>query len=170
MVIAKPIAGRYDEMMRRSWFSALFFLGLLPLSVCAHAPDFDWKQVGEKIEVEAFFDDGTPIREAKVQILDDKRNILVSGVTDARGRCKLTAPDPGRYQLFLDAGAGHRKERAITIVGTLPVSPVDGGPSSDPPAQSPRRDDLIRFPWERVLVGLGIIALVGGAWWWSRRT
>lgn len=150
--------------MRASLFIALLFLGLMPLGVCAHAPDFEWKQVGEKIEIEAFFDDNTPIRDAKVQILDDQRNILASGVTDVHGKCKLTAPNPGKYQLFLDAGAGHRKQRAITVDGLLPVDPGTGG---SPPTS--RRDDLTRFPWERALMGLGVIALVGGAWWWSRR-
>ncbi len=151
------------------WLPGLLILGLAPTNALAHGLDADWKQVGEKIAVEAFFDTGAPVRDARVQIVDDEKNVLASAVTDAEGKCTLRAPNPGQYRLIVDAGAGHRKERPITIAGTLPVSegaaapPVTGGPV---PA---RRDEIARFPWERVALGLGVIALFGGAWWWSRR-
>ena len=139
---------------------ALFILVLTPLCVQAHAVDMDWKQVGGKIEVEAFFDDDTPALEARVQILDDQKTVLASAVTDAKGRCVLIAPNPGKYRLVLDAGAGHRKERSITIVASEPVADAEA---------TSRRADFTRIPWERALIGLGVIALVGAAWWWSRR-
>ena len=147
----------------------MLVFGVTPWSACAHNPDMDWKQVGDRLEVEAFFDDDMPARAARVQILDDQKNVVATAITDGAGKCVLRTPNPGKYQLVLDAGAGHRKQRTITIVGTLPVSDSESRSKADPVPSSTRREELTRFPWERVALGLGVIALVGGAWRWSRR-
>ncbi len=158
------------DAMPMRWCLSMLILGLAPLPSRAHNLGADFKQVGERIEVEAFFSDNTPARQARVQILDGEKNILGTATTDNQGKCWLPAPNPGQYQLLVNAGDGHRKELMMTIVGTLPVAP-DADPAT--PGNSPLsfggREEFTRFPWERVAVGCGVIALVGAAWWWSRR-
>jgi len=150
---------------------AWLILGLAPSIIGAHGVDAEWKQIDEKISVEAFFDTGGPVREARVQIVDDNKMVIASGVTDADGKCTLRAPNAGKYQLIVDAGAGHRRVWPIAVVGTLP--PEVEAPSTkqadvEPPPASSRRAELTRFPWERVAIGCGIIAALGGAWWLTR--
>lgn len=158
-------------MFLRNWLEWAI-LALTPSALWAHGMDADWKQIGEKIIVEAFFDTGQAVREARVQIVDDDKKVVATGVTDAAGKCTLRAPNPGKYQLIVDAGAGHRKERSITVVGTLPPpeseSPVVGAVDTELRTDGSRRAEATGFPWERVAVGCGLIALFGGVWWLTR--
>jgi len=154
----------------------LLLVILAPAGVCAHSIDMEWKQIGERITIEAFFDDDTPVRSGRVQILDGKNEVVVSGATDVSGKCTLRAPNPGQYQLVVDAGAGHRKQRGITVVGTLPVESPTVEPPIEPAANTvvssggADRQQATGFPWDRAAIGCGIIALVAGAWWLSRRS
>lgn len=136
----------------------------LPATAFAHKLHAEWKQVNLRIEVEAFFSDDTPAQEARVEVLDAEKNVVAVGKTDEKGKCSLRAPQPGKYDLVVDAGAGHREQVAIRVVGTLP--PPEERQSS---GSSPSRGELTRFPWEKLAIGCGIISLVGGAWWLSRR-
>src|SRR5207302_435875 len=108
--------------MPKRWWLPMFILCLTPLPGRAHNLGADFRQVGERVEVEAFFSDGKPARTARVQILDGEKKVLAMATTDDRGKCSLPAPNPGQYQLVVNAGDGHRKELMLTIVGTLPVS------------------------------------------------
>lgn len=140
-------------------------LGLTPVQAWAHNIDFEWKQVGERVTVEAFFDDDTPAREARVQLLDQDKVVIASGVTDAKGLCTLPARVLGEHDLVVDAGAGHRKERKIRIVAVLP-----SGPTGEVASQGgANREDATAFPWGRIAIGLAVIGLVGAAFWWSRQ-
>jgi hypothetical protein len=135
--------------------AALLLLGLCPGFAFAHNIDFTWKSVGEQLLIEAFFDDDTPALAARVQILDEEGRIMASAVTDGQGKCTLPAPNPGKYHLVVDAGAGHRKERPIVI--------------GDSSSGGVKRSDFTRFPWVRIAIGLGVIGAVAGAFLWSRR-
>src|SRR5262245_58550464 len=155
--------------MRIQFIMVLLAIGMMPAIARAHGLDADWKQVGEKILVEAFFDTGQAVREARVQIVDDDKKVIASGVTDAAGKCTLRAPNPGKYQLIVDAGAGHRKERSITVVGTLPPPesepPVIAADDAAPRSDSSSRAERTGLPWDRIAIGCGVIALLGGVWW-----
>lgn len=156
-------------VMRIQTIVALLTIGMLPTVASAHGMDADWKQVGEKIVVEAFFDTGGPVRQARVQITDGDKKVVASAVTDADGKCTLRAPNPGKFTLVVDAGAGHRKEVSITIAGALPVPEVEPEPRAESAPVQSRREEAARFPWERVALGCGVVALLGGAWWLTRR-
>ena len=149
--------------------TALLALVLLPAAVRAHNLDMDCRQVNQRLEIEAFFSDDTPTREALVKLFDDKNEIVATAKTDAKGKCSLPAFTPGKYEVLVDAGAGHRKRRPVTIVGTLPPRPENDAASTSLPAGGVRRAEFTGFPWERAALGCGVIALVGGAWWWSRQ-
>src|SRR5262249_37385680 len=143
---------------------ALFILSAAPAAALAHSLGVEARQVIERVEVEAFFSDNTPARAARVQILGDAGELLGTGKTDDKGKCSLRAPNPGQYQSILDAGDGHRKQVHPRIVGTLP--PPDPNPAL---VGGTPREEFTRFPWERVAIGVGVIALFAGVFWWSRR-
>lgn len=69
---------------------------------------------GDKLIVEAFYDNDIPAEKAKV-ILKQQQNTLVEATTDERGMCSLTIPPAGDYLLDISAGGGHRTEVAFTI-------------------------------------------------------
>jgi Carboxypeptidase regulatory-like domain len=151
---------------------AWLILGLAPSIAGAHSPSAAYKQVGERVFIEAFFSDNTPIQDAHVQVLDQTKKVVASGKTDAKGNCSLPAPNPGKYRLVVDAGAGHRHEQEMVMVGTLPTPEVEAPATKqddvEPPPVSPARAELTRFPWDRVAIGCGVIALLGGVWWFTR--
>jgi hypothetical protein len=158
-----------DHAMGLRFWLPLLVVTLAPACARAHAIDLEWKQINDRIMVEAFFDDDTPARDALVTIVDDEKNVVASAKTDAQGKCSLRAPI-GRYQIVVDAGAGHRKERPIRIVGTLPPPPESKEtPTPAVLSGGANRDEVTGFPWERAAIGCGVIALLAGAWWLSRR-
>lgn len=155
--------------MRLRFWLTLLVVTLAPACVGAHGIDLKWKQINDRVMVEAFFDDDTPARDARVTIVDEEKNVVASAKTDAQGKCSLRAPI-GRYRIVVDAGGGHRsKERPIRIVGTLPPPSTDGPPNTPISSGGADRDGVTRFPWERAAIGCGVIALLTGAWWLSRR-
>jgi hypothetical protein len=143
----------------------LFILGAAPTVARAHSLGVEARQVIQRVEVEAFFSDNTPARAARVQIVDDAGELLGTATTDDKGKCSLRAPNPGHYQLIVDAGDGHRKQVPLRIVGTLP--PPEANPAL---VVGVPREEFTRFPWERVVIGVGVIALFAGVFWWSRHT
>ncbi len=126
----------------------------------AHALGAECKLHGERVELEAYYDDDTPARDAKVRLLDADKKLLAEGRTDAQGRCALPAPQPGRYQVVVDAGAGHVTQLSITVPArdAMPAVAVSLG-------DGPKRRDFTRFPWIKVCLGLGIIGAAALTIW-----
>ncbi len=154
----------YDQRIA----AALLAIAIAPAAIWAHNLDMDCRQINQRLEVEAFFDDDTPAREAIVKLLDERNELVVTAKTDAKGKCSFAFVNPGNYELEVDAGAGHRKRRPVRIVGTLPP-PEEGKSPVATAVGGVRREDATGFPWVRAALGCGVIALVGGAWWLSRR-
>lgn len=152
-----------DQRMPRFVF-VLLILVAVPAVARAHSLGVEARQVIERVELEAFFSDNTPARAARVQIVDDAGELLGTATTDDKGKCSLRAPNPGQYQLIVDAGDGHRKQVPLRIVGTLPPPEVNPALAAGTP-----REEFTRFPWERVAIGVGVIVFLGGAWWLSRQ-
>jgi hypothetical protein len=153
---------------RKGITATLLTLALFPVAACAHNLDMDCRQINQRLEVEAFFSDDTPAREALVKLFDEKKELVATAKTDAKGKCSFAAFNPGKYEVEVDAGAGHRKRRPVRIVGTLPP-PEEAKTVTALPAGGVRRAEATGFPWERAALGCGVIALIGGAWWVSRR-
>src|SRR5688572_25957367 len=84
-------------------FGFVLLVGILaPGAAPAHAPAAKWKIKNGVVHIEAFFDDDTPAGEAKVQVLDNQGNAILTGTTDARGLSSFPAPAAGAYQLVID--------------------------------------------------------------------
>jgi hypothetical protein len=135
-----------------------------------------------QVEVEAYFDDDTPARGAKVKVLDGQQAVIAEGRTDREGRWTFAAPEAGTYQVVADAGAGHRATTQITVPAARPPGEqnrsAEKGPAREPPSapespvpisDSPSRTEFVRFPWLGVLLGLGVIGAASLGLWWLLR-
>jgi hypothetical protein len=129
---------------------------------CAHNLGATATLRGGHVEVEAYFSDDTPARDAKVMVHDAAGRFVATGRTDDRGHWSFPAPPPGVYELVVDAGGGHYKRLTVTISTTA----ADGTPVSGEPS----REEFTRFPWGGVAAGLTVIVLLAvGLRAWRRR-
>jgi hypothetical protein len=137
----------------RAALLALLAGATLTGSASAHALGAECKLRDGRLVLEAYFDDDTAARDAVVRLLDAEDNVVAQGRTDDEGRWSCSAPEPGRYRVVVDAGAGHLAQLRLTI------------PKADPPAESaisegPSRREFTRFPWLNVSLGLVILASI----------
>jgi len=141
--------------MRRllKFLFAIAVLALVPRSALAHGVGLNCKLHGDRVIVEAFYDDDSPAVRAQVRVLAADMEVA-NGLTDDKGIWSFARPSPGKYTIKLDAGAGHRAKDTITV-------PSDGeSPTTAPQVigDAPRRDEFTRFPVLGLLYGLLIIA------------
>jgi hypothetical protein len=145
---------------------ALALLLLAPGRVLAHAIGLECVLKGERVEVEAYYDDDTPARQAQVRVLDGATHTLTQGRTDDDGRWSFATPPAGQYLVIVDAGAGHRAERKV-IVPARPSLPAPATRSPEPIAatvsEGPGRAEFTGYPWAKVLIGLVVIGGLSGA-------
>lgn len=147
---------------KRAGLTAL--LALMAASpVWAHGLGAECRLRGGQVEVTAYYDDDTPAAGARVRLLDERKQEVVAGRTDAQGRWALPAPAAGKYEVVVDAGAGHRTTRTLTVPAGAAASTDAERSDPDAPVISdgPTRAESTRFPWGNLGLGLGLIA--GGA-------
>ncbi len=136
-------------------FTAMLLL-LLPSFVWAHGLGIEARIIDEQVRIEAFFDDDTPARSAKITIEDIAKTVLNDGLTDDQGFWTIPKPKPGKYIVRVDAGDGHAAKTTITIPGDQLES--ESHPSRIE-SDSASREFLTG--WNRLLmtsVGLALIA------------
>jgi hypothetical protein len=166
--------------MQRAYPYILASLAILciPAAVFAHAVGVTCTINADKVEVEAFYDDDSPAFKAKVQIVNAQEEVIANGITDKDGKWTFATPTPGKYQVRIDAGAGHRAKKALLIPGEEPKSAatVEVSPPVvvEPVVEAPTREEMTRTPWLRIGVGLGAIfvgsiAVIGVMQWHQRR-
>lgn len=145
----------------------LLALGLLLCcvdSVRAHGIGADCRLRGDKVEVEAYFDDDSPAANARVTVWDGAKREIASGRTDAKGNWSFPAPAPGAYEVIIDAGAGHRATRKLQLPpekGETVASDPASNEATPLVSDGPTREEFTRFPWEMIALGLGLVALAG---------
>jgi formylmethanofuran dehydrogenase subunit E len=95
----------------------LALLGCLATArpVLAHHLGADCKVKDGKVEVEAFYDDDTQAKDAKVKLLDNEQKVVAEGRTDNKGRWSCPVPKPGMYVVLVDAGPGHSVEVKVAV-------------------------------------------------------
>jgi len=87
------------------------FLFLSSINLFAHRVDvFPYIENG-KFVVEGYFSDGTPARNSKVEIYNEKGGKIAEGETSEEGICSFPIPENSqRLKIVLIAGMGHRAE------------------------------------------------------------
>jgi hypothetical protein len=131
----------------------------------AHGLGATCKVQGDRVELEAYYDDDTPAQNARVRVEDELRLLVAEGRTNEQGRWSFARPEPGQYRIAVDAGAGHRTTVALVIPGSDTGSAPGSAADSVPTPGQPDRDEFTRFPWLRLGLGIAAIAGVGGIAW-----
>ncbi len=132
-----------------------------------HALGAECKLRGDRVEVEAYYDDDTAARGARVTVLDEGKKPVAEGRTDREGRWSFPAPKAGTYRVVVDAGEGHRTTVRVTVPppDQRPAGPPAERPGAVPISEGPDREEFTRFPWQRGALGVGIIGGAGLALW-----
>jgi nickel transport protein len=128
-------------------------LGLVlavPAACLAHALGVQCKPEGDRILVEAYYDDNTPARRARVKVEDERGQTVLEGLTDEEGRFRFPRPAAGEYVVIVDDGAGHRAKVSLN-------------------GRGPTREEFTETPWLKAVIGLLAILGFAGALWVARR-
>lgn len=146
-------------------------LFVAPSFASAHGIGVEAKLKGDRVAVEAFFDDDTPAADAKVAVTAEDGKTVAEGKADAKGTWSFPAPPAGKYKVTVDVGGGHLAKTTITIP-TRPLavpSPTTSDGTASPSGAEPEvivSDGPTRAEttgWRRWLmagVGLAVIGLV----------
>ncbi|MCS7203978.1 MAG: hypothetical protein NZ809_05990 [Thermodesulfovibrio sp.] len=96
---------------KTKWF--IFFLGAVCLvfipsvSVYAHKVNTYAYREGNKISGECYFVDGSPCKNSKVEVYDEKGKKIFETVTDEKGQYSFLTEQRGQLKLVIFAGEGH---------------------------------------------------------------
>jgi nickel transport protein len=142
--------------MRRLFGRAAFLMLVVAGPVRAHNLGAECKIRGDQLELEAYFDDDTPARNAKVMLKDASDHPVAEGTTDHEGRWSFPMPAAGKYEVIVDLGDGHRHRQWITV----PARGAAAGASVA--GDGPPREEFTRTPWLKIALGLALIALATG--------
>src|SRR5438874_771922 len=134
-------------------------LTLLAVLLAPHALHAEAKLHGDTVTVEAFYSDNTPAIDAAITVRDAAGKEIAAGRTNDRGIWSFPRPAAGKYEVVADAGAGHRAQATATIPSEAALRVLSPAPEEVIVTGGPTREELTRFPWLRVAIGL---ATIGG--------
>jgi hypothetical protein len=140
----------------------LAFAALPTTAAPAHAHDLrvECKLKGDIVSVEGFFTDGTPARDAKVTVRDPQGTEIAAGRTDDAGRWTFPRPAAGKYEVLVTSNDGHRSRPAVATIPTeAALNAITPAPDEIIVTSGPTREELTRFPWLRLALG---VAAIGG--------
>jgi hypothetical protein len=150
--------------------SAVALLLAVAPAAWAHALHAEAKLKGDTVTVEAFFDDDTPARGAKVAVRDERGREVAAGRTDERGVWSFPRPAAGKYEVVVDAGAGHRSRPApLTIPTETALGAHRPPPEEVRVTPGPTRGELTRFPWLRLVLGVLAVGGLAALLWLATR-
>lgn len=134
----------------RRLVTAMFVL--LPVAAArAHDLGAEARLVAGHVLIEAYFDDDTPARDAKVTVTNADKQQIADGRTDSAGRWSFPAPGPGRYTATIDAGDGHKTIVAVTIPAQRDTTAIV--------SDGPPRSEFTKPRWIGLGVGMLLIAV-----------
>ena len=91
---------------------------MMDVSVFAHKVNVFAYIEGEKIYTESYFNDGKKCIDSKIEVFNNRGNILLEGLTDQEGMFSFETPSEdvidGDLKIVLTASMGHRAEYSIS--------------------------------------------------------
>ena len=100
-------------MKKRILLSAALFILIAVAVALAHAVSL-WAYVENgRVYVEAFFSDGTKVKNGSIYVLDAKEKKLLEGKTDDQGKFDFEPPVKDDMIILLKLGEGHNAEFKI---------------------------------------------------------
>lgn len=135
----------------------------------AHKLIVDCRIDGDRLRVEAYYDDETPAQQAKIVVEDEQKKVVADGRTDDRGLWSCPAPVPGKYVIRAES-VGHVGKKTLVIDDSAATkTPSDSrganqtisARESSSPAE-PNQRESTQTPWLRIGIGFVVIALLCG--------
>jgi hypothetical protein len=102
----------------------------------------------DRIDVEVFYDDGSPAAQARIRVINVDQSIVFEGKADPEGRWHCPRPQPGSYLVTANAGDGHRQTVRLIVPET---------DHSVTQPQGDRRAEFTRTRWRGLMTGLIVI-------------
>ena len=106
-------------------FSSLILLIFLAAPVAAHQVGADCTVKDDRIDVEAYFSDDTPVRQARVTVRDEGDKVVAEGRTDDKGKWQCRLLPAGLYRVGVDAGPGHKATVRLKVPEGKGAKPAD---------------------------------------------
>ena len=128
------------------WLFGVLIAVHSPLTAAAHDLGAEFTIEGDRVRVVAYYDDDVAAAGASIIVLDQSKNELHRGNTDAKGAWTFPRPTPAIYLVTIDAGQGHLKTVRLTIT-------ADGKAMTT----EPRRAQFTRSRFPQLLLGIAII-------------
>jgi len=134
----------------------LFVLASVTTPAFAHKLIVDPRIKGDRLQVEAFYEDDTPAQQAKITVLNGD-TVVAEGRTDEKGVWSCPKPIAGSYLVKAES-LGHAAKETLVIADPKPKvgTPIVVVHDSDSQADEDRAAK-IRTPWNRIGLGLGVI-------------
>jgi hypothetical protein len=131
----------------RSFLSVTLLLAAVS-PVLAHRLIVDPKIDGDRIRVEAYYEDDTPAQNALVTVFRGEQKVA-EGRTDDKGVWTCPKPAPATYTVQVK-DSGHAGSKVLVIPDPSAGPSVVGG-------EPETREEKTRTPWGRIAVGLALI-------------
>lgn len=154
----------------------------------AHKLIVDARVKGDRIRVEAFYDDDTPAQKAKVIVENEEKKVVAEGRTDDRGLWSCPLPVPGIYVVRAES-VGHAAKETLVVAepSTKPSPPPSGDFEQLPMPRTVLQNESTSFgkleasdselddetrrtrksreektatPWLNIVIGFAIIAVL----------
>lgn len=119
--------------MRRVVLLIALLAVFLPSVASAHKITAFTDIEGNRVEISAYFSDGTPVRKGEVKVYDSNGKLVFEGKTNKEGVIDINLK-PGKYKAVVVAELGHRAEATFTVgedekAETLESSPENSSTS-----------------------------------------
>jgi hypothetical protein len=155
----------------------------------AHKLLLDCRVKGDRLRVEAFYDDNTPAQQAKIAVENESQQVVSDGRTDGMGVWSCPVPGPGKY-IVRGESVGHAAKETVTIAATSPRTKTQENPfaerkptmdnpssvsdkalpeESASPHSASSREEKTETPWQEIGIGLAVIGFFCGALYLVRR-
>ena len=162
-----------ESLARATWrLIALLTLGA-PVAAFPHRVNVYAHLEGNRVEIEAYFGSGAPVRKGKVEVRGTDGTLVYAGITDEEGHASFVPSRIDDLEVVVSLIDGHRAKYV------LKKGEFSGGKESPPetasdssrvsprelrvPEKGGRDAHQSMFPqWARALLGLGILALLTG--------
>jgi hypothetical protein len=122
--------------------------------------------------LEAFYLSNLPACDAVVSVQDVSGREIAVGRTDDNGEWSFPRPSAGKYVVVADVAGGHlRSDRTtITIPSEVVLKTMSPAPDEIVVTGGPTREELTRFPWLRVVIGVATITGLVVLLWFATRS
>lgn len=151
--------------MRR--LALLFLLMLMVWPAHAHRINAFADYSDGKLTVMSYFSDGTPVRNARVTVIDPKGAIVAEGFTDDDGIFSIELP-PANYKIVVNESLGHRAETEIALTPKEKAVPAEKSSQKKQHKGIDQLEEQILQKLDRIeraLNRIRVIEIVGGLGW-----